>query len=464
MRSEKRPPEGDVRGIMPAPGMMVAPMKQLDLLRERWRTARQEDLVFWQVVLGRALYQAVFLPLSFVLAPLLRRAKVHVCAVTLSQHIGHLTLEPDCYLKEAIVGLRAPARRTFLVCRRERVANADVLRYWRRYFSVVVASPITHFAFSALARRPGVGIDALSYFAVVGETAKYPEIYRRYSGRPPLLTLTDADQTRGRAALARLGIPEDAWFVCVHCREPGFYDDAAHDYRNASITSFAEAMATITAAGGWCVRMGDPSMAPLAPASHVVDYAHHAERRPWLDLFLMARSRFFLGTNSGLLGVAVVFGVPTGLTNQTPMSVVLPIGDVAIPKLMWDEKSGRLLTFAEVLALELTGESAPDYQELYTQAGLRPLQNDPQDIADVAGEMLQRTTGEFEVTPEDEALQEAFKNLLAPGHYSYGAVSRVGRDFLRRHRDLLAAADDEPRRPLADGGRGAGAHGHETAH
>ena len=422
-------------------------MKQLDLLRERWRTARQQnDLVFWQVVLGRALYYAVFLPLSFVLAPLLRKANVRVCVLVLSQHIGHLALEPDCYLKEVMVGLRVPARRTFLVCRRERVANPDLLRYWRRYFIVVPAAPVTHDAFSALARRSGVGVDALDYVAILGETAKYPEIYRRYGRRPPLLTLSEADQVRGRAALARLGIPEDAWFVCVHCREGGFYDDDPHSYRNASITSFDEAVATITAAGGWCVRMGDPSMTAMAPAPNVVDYAHHAERSPWLDLFLIARSRFFLGTNSGLLGVAVAFGVPAGLTNQTPLCVALPVGDVGIPKLMWDDDNGRLLTFAEVLALELTGERAPDYKELYTQAGLRPLENDPQDIADLAREMLQRTAGEFQVTPEDEALQQAFKELLVPGHYSYGAVSRVGRDFLRRHRDRLGVASDEPAR------------------
>lgn len=421
-------------------------MKQLDLVKERWKTGRKEGLFFWQIVLGRALSYVIFLPLSFVLAPLLRRANVRVWQLGLSQHIGHLTLDPDCYVKEGLVGLRAPARRTVLVCRRDRAANVEVLRYWRRYFTVVT-SPIAHDAFAALARRPGVAVDASGYFELVGDTAKYPEIYRRYAGRPPLLTLAEADHERGRAALGRLGIPEDAWFVCVHCREAGFYADSVHDYRNASIANFAEAMAAIAAAGGWCVRMGDPSMTPLAPLAHVVDYAHHAERSPWLDVFLVARARFFLGTSSGLLGVAAAFGVPAGLTNQTPTSVVLPIGedDVAIPKLTWDEKEGRILTFPEVL-----GSPAGNFrfQELWAQAGLRPLENEPQDIADLTREMLQRTAGGFEVTAHDEVLQQAFKALLVPGHYSYGAMSRVGRDFLRRHRDLLGVIGDEQHDPL----------------
>src|SRR4051812_26615147 len=102
-------------------------MKQLDLVKERWKTGRKEGLFFWQIVLGRALSYVVFLPLSFVLAPLLRRANVRVWQLGLSQHIGHLTLDPDCYVKEGLVGLRAPARRTVLVCRRDRAANVEVL-------------------------------------------------------------------------------------------------------------------------------------------------------------------------------------------------------------------------------------------------------------------------------------------------------------------------------------------------
>ena len=302
-------------------------MKQLDLIKARWAKGRQEGLFFWQVVLARALYHTVFVPLSFVLAPLLRGAKVRVMQIGLPQHIGHLTLEPDCYVKEVRGGLRAPARRTFLICRRDRVVNPAVLDYWRRYFTIVT-SPIAHDALLALKRRRGVGVDVSGYFEPIGESARYPEVYRAYGRRPPLLALSEADRVRGRAALARLGIPEDAWIVSVHCREGGYYGDDAHSYRDASITNFDEAMAMITAAGGWCVRMGDPSMTPMVPAANVVDYAHHAERSPWLDVFLVARSRFFLGTSSGLLGVAAACGVPAGLTNQAPMSVVLPIGVV----------------------------------------------------------------------------------------------------------------------------------------
>ena len=69
--------------------------------------------------------------------------------------------------------------------------------------------------------------------------------------------------------------------------------------------------------------------------------------------------------------------------------------------------------------------------------------------------MLERTAGEFEVTAEDEALQQAFKGLLVPGHYSYGAMSRVGRDFLRRHRAICWGCLRRTTRPDADRERSA---------
>ena len=51
--------------------------------------------------------------------------------------------------------------------------------------------------------------------------------------------------------------------------------------------------------GAWCLRMGDPSMRPMPRAPRVIDYAHSAIRSDWMDVFLCARCRFFIGNTSG---------------------------------------------------------------------------------------------------------------------------------------------------------------------
>jgi hypothetical protein len=51
--------------------------------------------------------------------------------------------------------------------------------------------------------------------------------------------------------------------------------------------------------------------------------------------------------------------------------------------------------------------------------------------------MLDTIDGAYVPAPEDESLQRRFKALLRPGHYGYGAASRIGAAFLRRHAGLL---------------------------
>ena len=60
-------------------------------------------------------------------------------------------------------------------------------------------------------------------------------------------------------------------------------------------------------------------MTPLAPSDRIVDYALSAEKSPWMDVFLCARGRFFLGGASGLQLVPLTFGVPCAVANAAPM-------------------------------------------------------------------------------------------------------------------------------------------------
>src|SRR5439155_12915255 len=114
--------------------------------------------------------------------------------------------------------------------------------------------------------------------------------------RPPLLALDEAHRTRGRAVLADIGVPSDAWFVVIHAREPGFsvQDEAAHAFRNSDILRLIPAIPEVRRRGGWVVRMGDPTMRPFPLIEGVVDYAVHPSRSDWMDVFLCSEARFFV--------------------------------------------------------------------------------------------------------------------------------------------------------------------------
>jgi putative glycosyltransferase (TIGR04372 family) len=221
-------------------------------------------------------------------------------------------------------------------------------------------------------------------------------------------------------------------------REAGYSpdDDALHAYRNCDIHRFLPALREIRSRGGWIVRLGDPSMRRLPKMEGMIDYAHSSLRSDWMDVFLCAACRLFVGTSSGLCNVASVFGRPSCLANLAPLSTVLPYGagDLGIPKLLYSEREQRYLSFAEAFAAPVSNFR---FSELYREAGVRLEENSTDDIVLLLVEALDRLDGKATYTTEDEKRQARFKALMRPGHYSLGAPSRVGRDFLRTYERFL---------------------------
>jgi putative glycosyltransferase (TIGR04372 family) len=361
-------------------------------------------------------------------------ARVRFLLLTAPGRIGHLSTDPGIFVKRRKLGMDGWSFGV-LICPRGVAANECLLDYWRRYITVV-QSPLLTPLFTRLTRFKYLEYDARTH--AINETSPHIEVERRWNRGRALLRLTDGHRREGRAVLERLGVPYDAEFVCIHCREPGFSpsDDDSQAYRDSNIENYASTIAELTARSIWCIRMGGPTTRPLAPRDKLIDYAHSNARSEQMDIFLPAACKFFLGGSSGLIFVANVFGRATGSSNHAPLSTVVSFGpeDVAIPKLLYAEAEGRYLTFAEAFSSDAGNLR---YQNLYQERGLRTIENTADEIRAVAMEMLERAEGRAHYTRKDEELQARFKSLMRPGHYSYGGVTRVGRDFLRKYEHLL---------------------------
>ena len=97
--------------------------------------------------------------------------------------------------------------------------------------------------------------------------------------------------------LKRWGLPADAWFVVIHVREGDHRPHAR--LQNSDISTYFPMMREIVSSGGWVIRMGSPLMRPLPEMQNVIDYAHAIERVDWMDVFLWAKAKFSIATNSG---------------------------------------------------------------------------------------------------------------------------------------------------------------------
>jgi putative glycosyltransferase (TIGR04372 family) len=355
-----------------------------------------------------------------------------------ARHIGD-TAELDYVIKLGILEGRSRNDTTLYLPHGSPVANRFLLRQLEQHFRLVEAPADLPFDPGAV---QALHYDLLGPCLPDRTTAFFWQIagntYERWhrTGKGPLLTLAPDVEARGRALLHGAGIPEKAWFVALHVRESRWDARHAglHGIRNADISTYLPAIAEITRRGGWVIRLGDPSMTPLPPLPNVIDYAHSAMRADWMDIFILARCQFMIGTTSGPNFVPPIYGRPCVLTNWWP-----PAGrpwhasDIFVPKMPRKLSDGRYLTLSEMLR-EPFGW-CHSRRRLADPGGVRVVDSDPRIICGAVEEMLARQDGDpGEDTTTVELRQRADVIYRAQGVAGMGELARA---FLHRHADLI---------------------------
>ena len=315
------------------------------------------------------------------------------------------------------------------------VSNPCLLDYWKKYIDIVEDRNL-------VARYNGADPDLFidpHTIEIDGKVVTNPHAARAHlqseweaQGRGPLFTLDPAHEAEGWAALANEGISRDDWFVCLHARAAGY--NGADPFRDTDPTSYLDAIRTITGRGGWVIRMGDPSMAPLPDMEHVIDYAHSPMKSDRMDVFLSASCRFFIGTSSGLYHLADYFGRPFIMTNLLPTCAVFFGPDnLFIPKRLTDRTTGREITMSEMMSEPLSYMATTG--EVTNVHGLAWQDNTAEELRAVVEEMLDRLDGKMAYSDQDEQRQAAFRDVarkartLAPFE-DMPLRCRIGRDFL----------------------------------
>jgi putative glycosyltransferase (TIGR04372 family) len=263
-------------------------------------------------------------------------------------------------------------------------------------------------------------------------------VQRRWEaeGRGPLLSLNPIDKKEGAECLQRLGVPVGSWFVCLHVREQGFHQnwDKAHpSSRNANIDTYLPAAREIVKRGGFVIRMGDKSMKKLKPEQGIIDYPYSEYKSQFMDVFLCATAKFFIGTNSGLGLVPPIFGVPCALTNWMPIGIPQWYPkDIYIPKLIYSNQLKRHLTFNEML---LTNAGWIQFEASMSAQDLVAMPNTEEDILDVVVEMLERESGNSITNEALLIMQKTFEKIVEKSNSFVGA--RIGQQFLQKYEHLL---------------------------
>ena len=348
----------------------------------------------------------------------------------------------ETFVKMVLLG-KTHYKAAVLVCA-QRPANPALLSYFDSFikFSTEPAEAKILHTFSEeyfwTSEYASIAGGSLAY--IQRPLAELDQEWER-SGRGPLLTLRPDHEEHGWKMLETLGAPRGSWFVSMHVRSMGFYEHGSfgshNEARNASIENYFEAIKAITDRGGWVIRMGDPSMPKLPPMPNVIDYAHSSGKSDWMDVFLWAKCKFFVGTQSGPQNIPPMFGVPVVMVNMISirgLAQFLLRRDVAIPKLYWSLTEKRLLTFPESL-------SEP-YSSIFSNAAtlkhynVELLENTSDEIRSAVEEMIEKQSGAFKLSSDELNDHDKLLTLL-PEFKRLGFSQLIGNSFLRKHRALL---------------------------
>lgn len=179
--------------------------------------------------------------------------------------------------------------------------------------------------------------------------------WREYLHSPPELSLNSESKKIAEKIRVRLGLPMDAWYVCLHVREEGYWRDINTDkgYRNASILNYLDGIEEITRRGGWVVRMGDPTMTRLPPMYQVIDYPFSKEKTELMDIYLIKECTFYIGMQSGIYDVATLFMKPILLINMTSWLFPFPPkeGDLGLLKHVYCKKMNSFLSLQKRMSV-----------------------------------------------------------------------------------------------------------------
>ncbi len=259
-------------------------------------------------------------------------------------------------------------------------------------------------------------------------------------GHAPIVSVDDDERRQFRRTMkSLLGLPEDAWYVVLHVREPGYHlswHRRNPGTRNADIATYQKVIDYIIEQGGWVVRAGDQSMQSFPKQDRVIDYATIPRKSPDLDISLCANCEYFIGTNSGFSLVPGVFGKRSLLTNWSPMAIPNWYkNDIFVPKKIWHKKQKRFLS-AEEMMQSIGGWS--QFKKDFDRSDFKVVDNSPEELLAATLEMHEQVMNPngAPYSASERAKIDAFEKIIVENEGYVG--SQISASFLKNNPDFVS--------------------------
>lgn len=256
----------------------------------------------------------------------------------------------------------------------------------------------------------------------------------------PFFSFSEDEEMFGQRELQRIGLPPGASFICFHSRDSYYLnktqpgnDWAYHDYRDSKIENYAGAIEKyLEDKDCYAVRMGALVQEPLATKHpRIIDYAANGSRTDFLDVYLSAKCRFFLGTDCGLTIFPEVFRRPVIVANKVSICYMprYMARGVVILKKWFLKTEKRFMTLEEIFKFRI--------QDIKPrELGITLIENTPEEILAAMEEVDAMLEGGWKSSADDERMQKRFWELFGKEKW-HAPMLRVGQKFLQDNAGLF---------------------------
>lgn len=269
----------------------------------------------------------------------------------------------------------------------------------------------------------------------------------------PIISYTPEEEKEAACKLKSMGISGE--FICIFARDGAYLQHQTknlvysfNNIRDMDIESFESAEEYLSEKGIKTVRMGKVVDRPVN-LSNCIDYAteYHSDL---MDLYLLGKCKFYAGSASGLLSLALIQGVPTVLLGVAQIGMLnsLPYrsGDIYVPKKVYSKKENRIISFTEMWNAEMAAKNK--LSQYYKDQELEFIECTQEEVREALIEMNEKVDGTYMEDEQEKELQERYHTLLNSWiekngyHHSYFWHGNISGSFIKKNAFLLEKRDE----------------------
>ena len=334
----------------------------------------------------------------------------------ISSRIGHFAGNVELYLCEKDAGINTPKQKyiDLFYYQYKPICNHQLAIMWERILYIgpeLLLAPL---------RKVNKLIPGWKLFEIGQNTHNDRDVHNLLDKHAPHLIFTEEEQKKGIEGLKKIGIPESAPVICLFVRDSAYMNMQFgegyeyHNYRDCNIQNYVLAAEELANLGYYVIRMG-AVVNQVLETDHpkIIDYAGKGLRTDFMDIYLGSKCKFCISSGSGWDAVpSSLFRKPIIYTNILPIGY-LPTWSskfLLTSRRYIDSKTNRELTLKEIF------NSGIVFFLLSTQfenAGIKTFENTPQEIKEVAIEMVKRLTGSWYPSSDEEVLQKQFWDIFS---------------------------------------------------